>query len=319
MTIFRTAIPVMMAILFAVATAGCDSRQARNEWSYFADNPLKLQPITMKQATELGAYARKAVLDVAGQEPMPVAWSWLNYNCSVRTGIVGLAAAKWSIEKGDHPVLKDTLSEEEYQTLKETPEITGTFEVNGPLISWQRMRDGSGNLASNYAQRIGWMNHVVPVVFVEGEYMILDLSVGDAPTPIDDWYQGIVEPSFSCDRAENFEQFGDIFSYWKSLWDSLEPRDDPFPRPNPACRYIAYGRFSGQAGQPLDVGVMNGYIRSQYVIAPIFYGELKNFWDIRDLGGIESIPFFLTRYQYGTEKDICELEKYSYCKKIYGM
>lgn len=275
-------------------------------------NPLNLKPMTMADAKRAAAQARKMLVQPAGKDPVPMAWSQINMECNVRMEAEQFALAS-APEDGSAVVMRQAdITGTLLDKLIASPAYdSGGITITGPIATWQGLARPDGSLMSGIRMFWYWSYHFSTVVNVDGEYMVMDMSVGDTPVPVDEWISGIMEPSVKCVRADKLEDYQKLWDYWITVWGSMfEP---PFPpRPDPACAYMFIPKFTSRSDVPPDPALMAQVPVTMAGQTTIFLNSLEREFKVPDVTQ-SMAPTTLTRYEFATEDDVCGLVHLNYC------
>jgi hypothetical protein len=276
------------------------------------DNPLNLRPVTADQARRLGAYVRKTLVQKTGDEPKPMAWSEINTDCVTRAHVVNYVVAGATDFSTVPLMYEPEITEQRLNELKANPALdSGMLIISGPLVTWAKMFDSRKDKLSYRCNFVSWPIHYIPVLNVDGEYMVFDMSVGDNPVPIYRWIAGLIEPAVKCERAKDYDEFSNTALYWNLMWGSIP--EPPYPdRPDKPCLYHLAPAFYSDAGDPLDYKDFRSVAVTMTGKAGIFRTLLSSDYDFADVA-LADIPYFNVRYNYGTEDEVCEQMHLSYC------
>ncbi len=270
-----------------------------------------LQPITEAQAEAIAAYVRgMRVANPVGDED-GVAWSMINVACTYRAVALQYAITAAQTPFGDPVIMESTDDLEALELhlldlLYEADFDAATINIAGPLITEQTLVLPDGEVLWDEPDFRYWSYHHGVVLNVEGEFKVLDLSMGDTPVPIESWWQGLVGPEVTCTHAAE-EDYQDTWSYWLSVFSSWTPKI----RPKYECAYTLTPIFTWHWGDDLSVTSVADAPDSLLVQSDAFRTLL-----LRDHGLIlpdEEIPYVLSLYEGKTLEDLCDVVNLKIC------
>ena len=194
-----------------------------------------MRPVSFADATALGAYVRGMQTVAAGGEPRGVAWAMVNTACEERTLAMQYAIASVSFPLSETPPVmrEEDITPEHIADLAENAGIdVATINVSGPLIAEQTLVQPDGTPVSGDPFFIYWPYHHSVVLNVDGELMVLDLSVQDEPMTIEAWVRSFVTDDVVCVRMSD-TRFQREWGYWLDVMGY----SGTAPRPPCLCGY----------------------------------------------------------------------------------
>lgn len=275
-----------------------------------AEAPLpELRPLSAEQAAALGAYCRKLKVVWEDSEPTPIAWSMANTSCQDRALVLQYAIASASFPLPDSPpVMHDTdITEEAILALAANPGIDAAMiNIAGPLITAQTWVDPEGTPVAGEPQRPYWPYHHAVIVNVEGELRVMDLSIQDAPIPIDEWVRGFVIDDFPCALMTE-EEYQPVWNYWGAAMSNWEPG----ARPLCPCAYTITPLFRFRWDQePLVEAIRFG---TEVMISQTGAFLTIMEWDYGLFPALEDVPDYTSQYVALNEVDLCAWVDLLYC------
>lgn len=297
----------------ALCVPGCQQQQAPAVVDD-AGEPLvpQLDPLTQQEAVALAAYARRLrVVTPSAPGDHPVAWSMVNISCQDRTMALEFAVAQASTQPRPETPLLDarSLGADDVLALGERAARTiASINITGPLITRQTLVLPDGSVAPGEPGRFYWPYHHAAVVNVEGELRVLDLSIGDEPTPLPQWTRGFVVPDHECELMTQ-AQFDKLWLYWLPAFSNLIPPK----RPDRLCGYTITPIFTLEHGEEPQTGAVIGAADAMFVQL----GSLQT--RLRDSGVTlddEALPDVVSRYTPQTEAALCGWVHLNYCDRL---
>jgi hypothetical protein len=296
-------IKCLFLILLCIGIIGCSDDSD-------SDVPVpKLTPITFQEARDFMAHARTMQTQTATGEPRPVAWSMANWCCEERAMAVEYAAAEAKIPFNEEPViLRETdITDAHVTELVENPGIDiATINITGPLIAEQTFVDPDGKPVAGDPWPLAWSYHHAAVVNVDGEFMVIDLSIGDEPLTIDDWAHSFIPEDVECHLMDE-EDYQKVWSYWLSVFSNFElPR-----RPSRICGYTITPIFRYRWDQEPVVDQLRWTPSTLETQCDGFKNILADDYGFIIEDG--QVPFFTSLYDAKPEEILCEWMDLSYC------
>lgn len=268
-----------------------------------------LRPLTAAQAEALGAYCRKLKVSSGGNDPVPMAWSMINQACQDRALVLQYAIATASFPLPEEPPVMngDTLTVEQVQAAAAQPGIdAATINVTGPLITYQRLVNPAGAEIPGDPLVNYWPYHHGVVLNVEGEFRVMDLSVQDAPLPIQEWLRGFISEDIPCSLRTDEDHLL-VWSYWLSAMSNWEPEARPLCPASytltPLFRFrwdqevLAEVVVSGPSTMETQSGGFQSIMQDNYGFVP----------------SAGDIPNYTSRYDAQTEAELCDWVDLKYC------
>lgn len=274
----------------------------------------RLASITAAEAARLGAHARRLRCSSQGSATAPVAWSAINTSCQDRAWTLELAIAGAGADlAADPPTLVDTdLTLTRLEELAANPTYdAATINVAGPLVTFQTLIDPQGSPIGQDPLWFFWAYHHGVVLNVDGELRVLDLSVGDAPIPIDVWLASFTDPSVRCKHLSD-SRHAEVWVYWNASFNNFEP---PSPPPE-LCSYTITPIFTNRRDQTLaDMrdaisfapGTMNVQLGTFRETVSHEYGV--------SLAEVDA-PLVTSKYRAGTVADVCARNRMRFCDDL---
>lgn len=270
-----------------------------------------LRPITEAQAEELAAYVREMrVRNPQGDED-GVAWSMINVACSYRAVAMQYAVIAAHAPFADPVIMEATDDLEALELhlldlLYSAEFDAATINVTGPLVTEQVLVLPDGQVLYDEPDLRYWSYHHGMVLNVEGEFKVLDLSIGDSPVDIDTWWQGFVAPDVTCVHAVD-DDYKDTWIYWNAVFSGWQPTN----KPKYECAYTVTPIFTFKWGDDMSVSSVSDAPLSMLTQTESFRTLL-----LQDHGLIlpdEDIPHVLSLYEGGTMDDVCEMMDLAIC------
>jgi len=270
-----------------------------------------LRPITEAQAEDLAAYVRNMrVRNTLGDED-GVAWSMINVACSYRAVALEYAVIAAQLPFADPVIMESTNDLEALELhlldlLYSAEFDAGTINITGPLITEQVLVLPDGEILDDAPHFRYWSYHHGVVLNVEGEFKVLDLSVGDSPMDIDTWWQSFVGPEVTCVHAVE-DDYQATWIYWLSVFNSWQPTT----RPKYECAYTLTPVFTWHWGDDMSVSSVADAPLSMLTQSDSFRTVL-----LQDHGVIlpdEDIPQVLSLYEGKTIEDLCNVVDLAIC------
>lgn len=270
-----------------------------------------LRPITRAQAEELAAYVRDMrVRNPLGDEDR-VAWSMINTSCQDRAAALQYAVIAARAPFTDPVIMESTNDLEALELhlmdlLYSAEFDAGTINITGPLITEQVLVLPDGEILDDVPHFRYWSYHHAVVLNVEGEFMVLDLSVGDSPMDIGTWWQSFVAPDVTCVHAVE-DDYQATWSYWLSVFNSWQPTT----KPKYECAYTLTPVFTFRWDQDMAVSLVSDAPDTMLVQSDGFRTIL-----LRDHGLTlpdEDIPRVLSLYEGKTIEDLCNVVDLAIC------
>jgi hypothetical protein len=269
-----------------------------------------LRPMTAAKAQELGAYARGLHLVAGGGASRPVAWSMVHTGCTHRALVLEYVIASAQEPLGARPpdLVDVEVTPERIGHVVENPTYdAASINLTGPLISFQTLVLPDGSSAPGEPRLIHWPYHHGTVINVEGELMVLDLSVGNEPVTVDAWTHSFVDAATPCSLMGPSEWIN-LWSYWIAVTGSM----DTVERPDRICGYTITPLLTlrwedndptlcGLNNAPQElITLLDGFIT---ILAADHSTTLPE----------EQIPLVTSTYDGQPESRICEFFDYRYC------
>lgn len=289
---------------------------SESEQSSDEDTPTtpKLTSITEEQAALLGAYARRLKAKTGGLEA-PIAWSMVNQACQDRTLALqyALAAADPTLEDNAPPPMDDTkLNLTEIEGLAAAPAFScATINATGPFVTHQALADSDGAEVGDHSMFWYWPYHHGVALNVEGEIRVLDLSIGNAPVPIDEWLKGFVQNDVVCEHLSH-NAYTEVWAFWNARFSNFET-DSP---PASTCGYTFTSIFTFRLDQtPADLADFIASVPSTMqtqsaAFQTIVQSELGVAVDSSD------VAQYTSKYEPGTLEEVCELTGMKFCDDL---
>jgi len=270
-----------------------------------------LRPITEAQAEDLAAYVREMrVRNPLGDED-GVAWSMINVACNYRAVAMQYAVISAQTPFADPVIMESTDDLEALELhlldlLYSAEFDAATIGITGPLVTEQVLVLPDGQVLYDEPDLRFWSYHYGMVLNVEGEFKVLDLSIGDSPVDIDTWWQGFVAPDVTCVHAVE-DDYKDTWIYWNSVFSSWQPTN----KPRYECAYTLTPIFTFKWGDDMSVPSVADAPGSLLTQSDGFRTLL-----LQDHGLIlpdEEIPHVLSLYEGKTMDDVCEVADLTIC------
>ncbi len=261
-----------------------------------------LRPITHEQAAQFITYLRGVQTRASGGSPCTVAWAMINTACEERALLIQYAAALSSFPLSSAPpvIEEEDITEDAVAGLVENPGIdTATINIAGPLIMEYAYLGPDGSPVPGEPQHIHWPYHKGVVVNVEGELMVIDLSAGDEPLPIDEWAHRLVEEEVQCFPMSE-DEYADVRIYWNSVMASYELPE----RPARICGYTITPMFRFRWDQDAQVDQLRwtpSILETQH---DGFSNTLQELYGVTP--GESDIPLYTCAYSPQGEEKLCE-------------
>lgn len=180
---------------------------------------------------------RMQVQSTGATAASPVPWSMINQACQNRSLLLqlGLLLAK-DPTKPPLVVKEAELTDGFLNAALAAPALeVGSLQVTGPLMVDQRLGPPVCGEHPMKPWLWYWPYHAVPVVKVNGSWMVFDLSVGDRPVAIDDWLKNVVAAPVTCQPVDQ-AGYQQVWDYWLVVLGTAF--DPPAQRPTPLCAYL---------------------------------------------------------------------------------
>ena len=270
-----------------------------------------LRPISAAQAEALAAYARDMrVRNTLGDED-GVAWSMINTSCQERAMALQYAVIAARTPFGDPVIMEatddlDALELHLLDLLSSAEFDAASINIAGPLITEQVLVLPDGEILDDVPHFRYWSYHHGVALNVEGEFKVLDLSVGDSPLDVETWWQSFVEPGLTCVHAVA-DDFLETWSYWFWVYNSWNPQLNP----KYDCAYTFTPIFTWRWDQDMIVSQVASAPRTMLVQSDAFRTVL-----LQDHGLTlpeEDIPHVLSLYQAKTLEDLCNVVDLKIC------
>lgn len=261
-----------------------------------------LRPITLEQALGLTRYLRGTQTQAAGSPAFPMAWAMINTCCEERALVMQYVAASASFPlPTESPVMREEdITPESVAALTAHPGIdTATINIAGPLIVDVGIKDKTGTPLSGDPLPVHWGYHKGVVVNVDGILMVLDLSAGDMPLPIDIWAHNLVDSLVEC-RLLSDDEYSDAWVYWNSVFCGMEAP----PRPEHDCGYIITPIFRFRNDQEPQTEQLQWTPASMQTQSEGFGFLLHDMYGIT--AAPEDIPFYTCAYDPRPETELCD-------------
>lgn len=182
-----------------------------------------LRPISKKQAIKLGAYARKLRVQPEGSPERVMAWSMINVSCQERALALQYALSLATNPLSDEPPVMreaDITVDGIQKMIRKHAFDSALIQITGPLRAERTMISPMGTALELKPDQLPpiaeWSYHHAVVINVEGELMVLDLSVGDEPLTIDEWASGFVPSNIKCQLLD-FDEYWKVWVYWMAV------------------------------------------------------------------------------------------------------
>lgn len=273
-----------------------------------------LRPISVEDATKLGAHVRGMRTVAAGGEPRPVAWAMVNTGCEGRTLAMQYAIASASLPLSDTaPVMhEEDITAEHIADLADHPGIdVATINLTGPLIAEQTWVQPDGTPVSGDPLFIYWPYHHAVVLNVDGELMVLDLSVQDEPMTIEAWVRSFVTEDVVCVRMSD-TRFQRLWGYWLDVMGY----SGTAPRPPCLCGCTITPIFRFRWDQDPLVDALRWTPSDLETQLDAFGGVLESEYGlIVDEG---QLPWFTSDYVCQDEAYLCGRVPLPYCDQRVG-
>lgn len=274
----------------------------------------KLAAITLQEAKDFMVHARLMQTQTASGQPRPVAWSMANWCCEERAMAVEYAAAVTALPISDNPVVlrEQDITDAAVSALAENPGIdVATLNLTGPLIAEQTFVDPDGTDVPGDPWPLAWSYHHAAVVNVEGEFMVIDLSAGDEPLPIDQWVHCFIPADVECHFMDE-EEYMKVWSYWLCVMSGFELPE----RPSCICGYTITPIFCYRWDQTPVVDQLRWTPSTLETQCDAFKTVLAGDYGITVQDA--QIPFFMSIYKARPEETLCEWMDLPYCEDSPG-
>jgi hypothetical protein len=183
----------------------------------------------MAEALELTSWVRQMRVS-AFEETTPVAWSAVDmYNDSRLYAGQYAACGSGPLPFGDPITMyyvpfeeREAYEAELLQMLETAEYVVATINLAGPIIFEQRFLLPDGQVIPNsqtgsrptYAFAFRAMPS--PVINVEGELRVIDLSMGNEPLAVEDWMAHLVDSSTPCVHGD-YDTYWDAWTFWLAV------------------------------------------------------------------------------------------------------
>ncbi len=271
----------------------------------------RLSPIQRDEALVLAAFARNAVVedDETGDE-YPIAWSMVNWCCEERTLSLQYALARALRSGMGAPVVMRTqeLSSDHILGL-----VTGdplpfaSINLAGPLACEQTILEPGGAPVEGDPQRLFWHIHHAVAMNVDGQLMVLDLSMADEPVSIQAWISSFVQDASAC-RHLGDPDFQKVEAYWRCVMSGM----DPGPEPPCECAYTITPAFTWRFDQDVLVEAIQGVPPTLVVQSGAFTTLMQDSYGV-DVSR-DDIPRYLSLYEAKTMEDVCTWVDLPFCR-----
>jgi hypothetical protein len=250
----------------------------------------------------------------SGGAARPNAWAMINLECPVRTLAVeyalAIAPAEAQLAGATPTMITDELDDQAVQALADAPAVAaGAVWVTGPLYVEYRTVRGDGATVLD-SQAYFWPYHVQPLVKVNGQLAVMDLSIGDAPVPLDDWLDGLYPDDVVCRQVDPGTFYG-AHSYWIGAMQALPVTDDM--RPDPPCMVTFAPLFrTFRPDLPLDPQLVRDVPQTMTTQLDGFLGTVRV-----DVPGFPEAEAPLVRGTYlpRSEAQLCADVQLPYCEQ----
>jgi hypothetical protein len=116
--------------------------------------------------------------------------------------------------------------------------VTGPLNIQYKTVIWNKDFSGTTRV-SERSDLVAWDKHVASVVNLEGEIVVLDLSVSpNKPIAVKDWINKVAHKDAVCPEVSR-DEFQKRNSYWFMRWQF----DMPFPATKELCGFTFNGSF----------------------------------------------------------------------------
>lgn len=272
----------------------------------------EITPIPADEAGRLLSYVRRIKTEAAGSTPIPVAWSFVNWNCQERALLLeyAIAAADPTLA-GDPATMREAdLTQDNITQVSQNPAFgVAGLNITGPLAAEQVFIKPDLSEVAGPPYRVFWSYHHTAALNVDGNFMAADLSIGDEPISIDAWYRSFVPADIECFPMGN-DEWWNVWSYWNALVSGFEAPPEP-PR---ICGYTITPIFTMRWDQEIPFD----QIRTTPWTMESQLGGFKTVLqgDYGYTPADDEIPFITSRYTAKTLADVCTWNDYPFCDDL---
>jgi MYXO-CTERM domain-containing protein len=271
-----------------------------------------LEPITADEAGRLLSFVRRIKTEASGSTEVPVAWSFVNWNCQERALVLQYAIATADPAlAGDPETMREAdLTDERVMEIAENPSFdVAALNITGPLAAEQVFIRPDMSEVEGPPYGVFWTYHHTAAVNVDGEIMAVDLSIGDDPIPIDEWSRSFVPAGIECFHMSS-DEWWTVWVYWNSLVSGFEPP----PEPERVCGYTITPMFTTKWDQDIQFDQIRWSPETMETQLGGFKTVLQT-----DYGYVPSdaeIPFITSRYTAKTLADVCTWNDFPFCDDL---
>lgn len=271
-----------------------------------------LAPVTAQQASELLAHVRGIRTEAAGSVPVPVAWSFVNWNCQERALVLqyAIATADPALQGDPQTMREADLTPDHLAALAQAPVFgVAALNVTGPLAAEQTFLKPDLEEVPGPPYRVFWTYHHTAALNVDGVFMAADLSIGDAPIPIDEWVRAFVPADIACPHL-GADAWWDAWVYWNALANGYEPP----PEPAFLCGYTITPMFTTKWDQDIQSDQVRWSPATMASQLGGFQTVLQG--DYGYTPSDDEIPYITSRYAARTLAEVCTWNDYGFCDDL---
>ena len=269
--------------------------------------------MTAAQAEDLAAWARDMrARNTLGDED-GVAWSMINSSCQERAMALQYAVIAARTPFADPVIMEatddlDALELHLLDLLSSAEFDAASINIAGPLATEQVLVLPDGEILDDVPHFRYWSYHHGVALNVEGEFKVLDLSIGDAPVDIETWWQSFVGPDITCVHAVA-DDYAETWAYWFWVYQSWNPQLNP----RYECAYTLTPIFTWRWDQDMIVSQVASTPLNTLVQSAGFRTVLL------DDHGLtlpdEDIPHVRSLYEGKTLEDVCNVVDLKICRQ----